>query len=221
MKRWFLLITALLLTVILSACGNGGQEEQEGQEGQEGQEKLNEENEGSIQQQEGNEDLEGSEENNAAQDSGQSEQQALVSLEDPDGNIVATATLEESNEEVTIQLEGTDLPAGTHGFHIHETGACEGPDFESAGGHYNPTDANHGFDDPEGPHAGDLKNIEVAEDGTVNTEVTADMVTLQKDGENTLYTDEGTALVIHSEADDYQSQPSGDAGERIACGVIE
>src|SRR5699024_7499207 len=101
------------------------------------------------------------------------------------------------------------------------SGACETPDFESAGDHYNPTDANHGFDDPDGPHAGDLENIEVSEDGTVSAERTADMVTLEEGQDNTLFTEDGTALVIHSEADDYESQPSGDAGDRIACGVIE
>lgn len=119
---------------------------------------------------------------------------------------------------VNFSLSG--MAPGEHGFHIHETGSCEQPDFESAGGHYNPTDANHGMDDPEGPHAGDMKNIEVSEDGTVNTEVTADMVTLEEGQDNTLFTEDGTALVIHSGADDYETQPSGDAGDRIACGVI-
>ncbi|MFC3041201.1 superoxide dismutase family protein [Virgibacillus xinjiangensis] len=221
MKRWLLLITVLLLTVILGACGGAEEEPENGGTGEEGEEKLDEKNEESIQQQQQDSESEEAESEDATADGPQSEDDTLVSLENADGDIVATATLQEMESGVNIQLEGTDLPAGTHGFHIHETGACEGPDFESAGGHYNPTDANHGFDDPEGPHAGDLENIEVSEDGTVTTEVTADMVTLQPEAENTLYTDEGTALVIHSEADDYQSQPSGNAGERIACGVIE
>ncbi|SFK85524.1 superoxide dismutase, Cu-Zn family [Salinicoccus halodurans] len=121
---------------------------------------------------------------------------------------------------VFVNFSLSDMAPGDHGFHIHETGSCEQPDFESAGGHYNPTDANHGMDDPEGPHAGDMKNIEVSEDGTVNTEVTADMVTLEEGQDNTLFTEDGTALVIHSGADDYEMQPSGDAGDRIACGVI-
>lgn len=148
------------------------------------------------------------------------EEDVLVSLNNTAGNVVATATLTEDDAGVHIKLVGKDLPEGTHAFHIHEKGACETPDFKSAGGHYNPTDDNHGKDDPEGPHAGDFDNIEVGKDGTVDIELTTDKVTLEKGQENTLYTDDGTSLVIHAEADDYKSQPSGDAGDRIACGVI-
>lgn len=143
-----------------------------------------------------------------------------VTLIDNDEQEVAVATLTEDENGVNIELTGENLEPGEHGFHIHDNGACEAPDFDSAGDHYNPTDANHGFDDPDGPHAGDLENIEVSEDGTISTEVTADMVTLEVDAENTLFTDDGTSLVIHSDADDYESQPSGDAGDPVACGVI-
>jgi len=146
--------------------------------------------------------------------------EVIVDLVDTNEEQVATATLTEGESGVNIALEGENLPPGEHGFHFHETGSCELPDFESAGGHYNPTDANHGMNDPDGPHAGDMENIEVSEDGTVDTEVTADMVTLEEGQDNTLFTEEGTALMIHSEADDYESQPSGDAGDRIACGVV-
>ncbi|SDB83318.1 superoxide dismutase, Cu-Zn family [Pelagirhabdus alkalitolerans] len=144
-----------------------------------------------------------------------------VTLMNTEGNPVANATLTEKEEGgVNIIFEGQDLPPGELGFHIHDVGECIPPNFESAGGHYNPTDSKHGFNHPEGPHAGDLENIHVNEDGTVYAEVEAPMVSLKRDHENTLFTEEGTSLVIHSGPDDYFSQPAGDAGDRIACGVI-
>ncbi|MBY7144885.1 superoxide dismutase family protein [Virgibacillus sp. NKC19-3] len=201
MRRWIMIIFILVLAVILPACG-GNAEEQEDQD-QETQPEENTDEE--------------SEQTNAMD-----EEEKLVSLSDQDGDVVGTATLTEGESGVTIEFEGTDLPAGTHGFHIHENPSCDpSEDFESAGEHFNPTEANHGFDDPDGPHAGDLPNMEVREDGTVEEEVTADMVTLEKDQDHSLYANGGTALMIHSDADDYTSQPSGDAGDRIACGVIE
>ncbi|WP_342388413.1 superoxide dismutase family protein [Salinicoccus bachuensis] len=199
MKIWKLLFLMLMIGVVLAACG--GNEEPEAEDQERVDETIDEER------------------NDVAEETNERAEEEVV-LMNSEGEETATATLSEGDYGVNIALVGQDLPAGTHGFHIHETGSCEQPDFESAGGHYNPTDANHGFDDPEGPHAGDMENIEVAEDGTINTEVTADMVTMEENQETTLYPEGGTALVIHSGADDYESQPSGDAGERIACGVI-
>lgn len=166
-----------------------------------------------------NEEYDGDEEETFSENE-DTQQEVVVNLMDTNEEETATATLTENESGVNVALEGENLPPGELGFHFHETGSCEMPDFESAGGHYNPTDANHGSEDPDGPHAGDMKNIEVAEDGTVGTEVTADMVTLEEGQDNTLFTEDGTALVIHSEADDYKTQPSGDAGDRIACGVV-
>src|SRR5690625_3530210 len=206
MKRWILAVFVILFIAVLAACGanNGGEDDiDEGAETEEG----------APGDDAGNE-------NEEAPDNAAAEEEVLVSMEDTDGNVVATATLTEGDSGVEISLDAGDLPTGTKGFHIHENAECEAPDFESAGDHYNPTDANHGFDDPDGPHAGDLPNIEVQEDGTATEEVTADMVTLDKEGDNSLYADGGTALVIHSDEDDYVSQPAGDAGDRIACGVI-
>lgn len=202
MKRWVMIVFALIFATVLTACGNAENETDTGNE-----------NGAPIEDDTTNE--EGVEDPNAT-----AEEEVLVSLQNPEGEVVGTATLTPADSGVDIKLEGENLPPGTKGFHIHEVGQCDPPDFESAGSHYNPTNDEHGFDHSDGPHAGDLENIEVAEDGTVTAEVTADMLTLDKDGENTLYTDEGTALVIHSEADDYTSQPAGDAGDRIACGVI-
>ncbi|WP_010531470.1 superoxide dismutase family protein [Lentibacillus jeotgali] len=143
-----------------------------------------------------------------------------VTMYNKDKEKVGTTTIRPVYKGVKVTLEASDLPPGTHGFHIHENGICEAPDFESAGGHFNPTDAKHGFEHPEGPHAGDMRNIEVKEDGTTFADAAAEMVTLEKGKNNSLLKEGGTALVIHSGADDYKSQPSGDAGERIACGVI-
>ncbi|PAV31487.1 superoxide dismutase [Virgibacillus profundi] len=208
MKRWILFLFTAVIAIMLSACG-GTEEEQQDNADQDKQSQEEQENNN------------GSGESGEEQtDNATEEEEVLVSLNDAEGNVVAIATLMKGDTGVDITLEGTDLPAGTHGFHIHETGNCEVPDFKSAGGHFNPTDANHGFDDPEGPHAGDLPNIDVAEDGTANVDVTAEMVTLEKDQDNSLYKEGGTALMIHSKADDNKSQPSGDAGDRIACGVI-
>lgn len=146
----------------------------------------------------------------------------VVQLEDVEGESVGQALLSDVDEgTVHVQLAVENLPAGTHAFHVHEKGSCEAPDFESAGGHYNPGDTEHGKDSENGPHAGDFENIEVGEDGTATVEFDTDQISLQKDADNTLFTEEGTSLVIHDGADDYTSQPSGDAGERIACGVIQ
>lgn len=146
-----------------------------------------------------------------------------VPLMNSDGLKVAIATLSEEylGNGVQIILEGDRLPPGEHGFHIHDAGECVPPDFASAGSHYNPTRSAHGFNHPDGPHAGDLENIIVGVDGSVYVELEAPMVTLQPEGENTLFTEEGTTLIIHANPDDYISQPTGNAGDRIACGVIK
>lgn len=148
------------------------------------------------------------------------EENEVVSLKDADGNVVATATLTQENDSVHVSMDVDGLPEGTHAFHVHEKGVCEPPDFESAGGHYNPTDMKHGKLNPEGAHAGDFDNVEVDENGKAHVDFTTNQVTLEKGQDTTLYTDEGTSLVIHADPDDYKSQPAGDAGERIACGVI-
>ncbi|MEX2570317.1 MAG: superoxide dismutase family protein [Gemmatimonadota bacterium] len=138
------------------------------------------------------------------------------------GTEIGTATLTEVSDGVRIDVDLAFLQAGERGFHIHETGTCETPDFQSAGGHFNPTDAAHGFEAPEGPHAGDLENLEVeTDDGTARGVRTAEMVTLERGLPNSLFDTDGSALVVHSGPDDYSSQPSGDSGSRIACGVIE
>jgi len=145
---------------------------------------------------------------------------AVAELRNPQGATVGEATLEEVEDGVRIRFEASDLPPGPHGFHIHETGDCTAPTFESAGGHFNPTNASHGLEDPDGPHLGDLPNIEVGVNGMVTVDVIARGVTLADTGETSLLAGDGTALVVHADPDDNVTDPAGNAGDRIACGVI-
>lgn len=144
-----------------------------------------------------------------------------VDLMNNSGDSIGTAELTEEDEGIRVKLNAKNLPEGPHGFHFHESGKCEVPNFESAGGHFNPTDTSHGVDHEEGPHAGDLPNFIVGEDGKIVEEFLAEHVTLKGREENSLLQEGGTALIIHAEADDGKTQPSGDSGDRIVCGVIE
>lgn len=120
---------------------------------------------------------------------------------------------------VLLQLDLEGLTPGVHAFHIHEVGSCT-PDFGAAGGHFSPRDRAHGLLHPDGPHAGDLLNVTVLPSGAVEAERLAGAVTLAPDQAGSLFDEDGSALVIHSGADDYLSQPSGAAGDPVACGVI-
>ncbi|MCQ0989100.1 superoxide dismutase family protein [Jiella marina] len=140
-----------------------------------------------------------------------------VEMKGADGGSMGTVSFIPTPQGVILDANLSNVPEGTHGFHIHETGLCEG-DFSSAGGHYNPTDKDHGFLAENGPHAGDLPNISSA-NGTVRAADFTPLVTMTG-GDAPLDDDDGSALIIHSGADDYMSQPSGDAGDRVACGVI-
>jgi len=143
---------------------------------------------------------------------------ASAVLKDAQGAEVGRATLTTTPSGVLISLDLTALPPGDHAFHIHATGKCEPPDFKSAGPHFNPDQTKHGLMNPEGPHAGDMPNLHVPEGGKLKIEVLNPTVTLS--AESALLDADGAALVIHAGADDYQTDPAGNAGDRIACGVI-
>jgi Cu-Zn family superoxide dismutase len=147
---------------------------------------------------------------------------AVTTLIDVAGNPVGDASFTETEEGVLIQVtlrEFTVAAEGEHGIHIHATGACT-PDFQAAGDHFNPTDAQHGLENPAGPHAGDLPNIVVDADGNAIYETTSTLITLG-DGAGSLFDADGSALVLHAGADDLVTDPAGDSGDRLACGVIE
>jgi Cu-Zn family superoxide dismutase len=138
------------------------------------------------------------------------------------GAKIGTAKLKAVSGGVQIKVSVAQLTAGDHGIHIHTVGKCEGPAFTTAGGHFNPTSAHHGVNNTQNPHphAGDLPNLTVAANGRGSATVTATGVTLG-DGANSLFHDGGTSLVIHAKADDLMSDPSGNSGDRIACGIIQ
>ena len=129
--------------------------------------------------------------------------------------------LSETPHGVLLDVSIDKASPGAHGFHIHAVGICTAPDFTSAGGHYEPGGHEHGIRNPKGKHAGDLPNIHVGTDGTAKIEILADAVSL-KDGTSRapLFDADGSAFVMHAGVDDYLSQPAGDAGGRIACGVV-
>ncbi|PWT84733.1 MAG: superoxide dismutase [Acidobacteria bacterium] len=141
-----------------------------------------------------------------------------VELKDAQGKDVGSVLIWDQGPGVALQLELHDLTPGEHALHFHQVPKCEGPDFKSAGGHFNPESKKHGFENPEGHHAGDMKNFTVGSDGKAKTKLEDADATL-KDGPHSLLTN-GAALVVHAKADDYKTDPAGNAGDRVACGVI-
>lgn len=135
-------------------------------------------------------------------------------LQSPQGESMGTVNFTDTPNGMLVEARLQNVPEGVHGFHIHETGACE-PDFQAAGGHLVGDSEAHGLKMDGGPHDGDLPNIHVPSTGELNVEFFARSLSMEE-----LMDDDGSAVMIHAGADDYESQPSGDAGDRIGCGVV-
>jgi Cu-Zn family superoxide dismutase len=146
---------------------------------------------------------------------------ARAVLKNADGAEIGTATFRPAKGGVRVQVVVSGgIPAGKHAIHIHAAGKCDAPDFAGAGGHFNPAGKKHGLHNPEGAHAGDLPNLVVSKVGKARAIFTARGATLGE-GPGSLFSAEGTALVIHAGPDDEKTDPAGNSGIRIACGVIE
>ena len=141
---------------------------------------------------------------------------APMPLVNASGQSVGSVRAWQTSGGVSFRIDASGLPHGIHGVHVHAVGRCEGPEFTSAGSHWNPANRKHGTNNPDGPHAGDMPNVEVAANGTLGTTVVLPGATMA-----TLLDADGSALVLHAAADDYTTDPSGSSGARIACAVIQ
>jgi Cu-Zn family superoxide dismutase len=144
---------------------------------------------------------------------------AVVELRTAAGQPVGAAQFTQAGNVVRIVLEARGLPPGRHAVHVHAVGKCDPPDFTTAGGHFNPLGRQHGALNPQGSHAGDLPNLTVAPDGTGRLETSTEQLSLGS-GPTTLWDADGSALVIHAGPDDFKTDPTGNSGARLACGVL-
>jgi superoxide dismutase, Cu-Zn family len=144
-----------------------------------------------------------------------------VAFKTSQGEDAGTATLTPDGNGVKVKLNLKNLPEGPHAIHVHQNAKCDGPDFKTAGGHLNPFSKEHGTKNPKGAHAGDMPaNLEVMADGTDHISFVTQSISLKKDAKNYVFANGGTAFVVHAKADDMMTDPTGNAGDRIACGLI-
>jgi len=146
---------------------------------------------------------------------------APVALVNASGQSIGTVRAWQTAGGVTFRIDASGLPHGLHGVHVHAVGRCDPPEFAGAGPHWNPAARKHGMNNPAGPHAGDLPNVEVAANGVLGATVTLPNASLVGGAGNALIDGDGAALVIHAGADDYVTDPSGNSGARIACAVLQ
>jgi superoxide dismutase, Cu-Zn family len=144
-----------------------------------------------------------------------------VDFKTSDGQDAGSALLTPAGNKVKVKLDLKGLPEGEHAIHVHANAKCDGPDFKTAGAHFNPDNKEHGTKNPKGPHAGDMPmNLQVMADGTDHVTFETESISLKKDAKNSVFANGGTAFIIHEKADDMMTDPTGNAGGRIACGVI-
>jgi Cu-Zn family superoxide dismutase len=144
---------------------------------------------------------------------------AKATMKDTSGKEVGQAELVQTPHGVLVKLSLKGAVSGEHAFHVHAIGKCE-PPFTSAGGHFNPGAKKHGMEAAEGAHAGDMPNLHIPTSGDLVVEIANPMISLVKGQPNSVFDADGSALIIHAGVDDYKSDPTGNAGDRIACGVI-